>query len=295
MADSDFQKTSLALIEESISRVLSHEYPDQRQRLQDAMKYSACDAGKRLRPLLALATHDLFSSEPQKMLPVAVAIELVHCFSLVHDDLPAMDDDDLRRGKPSCHKAFDEASAILCGDALLALAFEHLAEALPRYFDDKQVLTAIIHLGKAVGSQGLIGGQILDMGKVSENATEKTLETMHQAKTGALISISLTLPALLNHAEVALQKTLAQFGTHLGLLFQIRDDILDEDQSTEQLGKTQGKDSQQNKVTYVTLLGREKAKFAFDQEKKAAFQQLNSLKEDTTALEDLLNRICQGL
>lgn len=287
-----FFETSGPMIQHALEAACQPLFTDQRQILDSALRYVLCQSGKQFRPKLVLASQGLFSSDFAPMMPVAVALEQVHCFSLVHDDLPAMDDDDLRRGQPSCHKAFDEATAILTGDALLSLAYEGLAKDLPAYFSADKILKAIQCLAKAIGSQGLIGGQILDMQHTGSISREEDIEMVHQAKTGALIEAALLMPAYLNEASESQCQALKEFARHLGLLFQIRDDILDACASSEELGKTAGKDALQEKATYVSLLGLTKAKEKARQEFNHAQTALGAFDPSTSQnLLDCLDRL----
>ena len=287
-----FFETSGPIIQQALEAACQPLFTDQRQVLDRALHYVLCQSGKQFRPKLVLASQRLFSSDFAPIMPVAVALEQVHCFSLVHDDLPAMDDDDLRRGQASCHKAFDEATAILTGDALLSLAYEGLAKDLPAYFPADKILLAIQCLARAIGSQGLIGGQILDMQHTGSIGREEDIEVLHQAKTGALIEAAILMPAYLNEASESHCQALKEFARHLGLLFQIRDDILDACATSEELGKTAGKDALQEKVTYVALLGLAKAKEKARQEFNQAEAILRAFEpESSQNLADCLARL----
>ncbi len=227
--------------------------------LQQAMAYSLFSGGKRIRPMLVYAACEALGGDLQQADPAACAVELIHAYSLVHDDLPAMDDDDLRRGKPTCHKAFDEAAAILAGDALQALAFEVLAQraCLPDAdvpFDIR--LQQIAALSEASGRHGMVGGQALDLAAVGKPLTLSELENMHQCKTGALIRASIRLGALASGcSDNEKLRQLDDYARAIGLAFQIQDDIIDVSSDTETLGKQQGSDQSQEKPTYVSLLG----------------------------------------
>ena len=284
----DFRSQTLPEFERYLDTCLSDTFSDNRTRLTDAMRYSSLDAGKRFRPLLVLASQTCFDTNIEPMLPVAAAIECIHCFSLIHDDLPAMDDDDLRRGKPSCHKAFDDATAILAGDALHARAFEIIASKLPAFFPAHDCLHVSNMLARAVGGHGLIGGQLLDMFP-AKNRSLADLKTLHQHKTGALIEASITIPAHLNQADPDVINALSSFGRHLGLCFQIRDDILDVTSTSTDLAKTHGKDEIQNKFTFVQLLGLDGAKQALKTEHQHGLDALRACSDsDTALLSDLL-------
>ena len=227
-----------------------------RERLHQAMRYSLLAGGKRLRPVLCLSTAALFGLSAEKVISFAGTLEMIHTYSLIHDDLPAMDDDDLRRGKPSCHKAFDEATAILAGDALLTDAFGLMACCdLPA----ERILAAIRDVAISAGSPGMVGGQMLDMeltGRDSKNATDiTTLRTLHALKTGAMFRTACLTGGLLAGADEQALDALRDFGNELGVTFQIVDDILDETSDTATLGKPAGSDVENGKVTYPSLLG----------------------------------------
>ena len=245
-------KHSAARIEQVLDRLL----PDanmQPIRLHQAMRYAALGAGKRVRPFLVYSAGTMLGADEALLDVPAAAVELIHAYSLVHDDLPAMDDDDLRRGRPTCHRAFDEATAILVGDALQTLAFEALAKA-PGVGADTR-LAMLSTLAQASGSQGMAGGQALDLAAVGQTIDLTALEQMHRLKTGALIGASVQLGALAAHADASIQAQLARYARAIGLAFQVRDDILDVTTDSQTLGKTQGKDASDDKPTYVSLLG----------------------------------------
>ncbi|GHF26637.1 farnesyl-diphosphate synthase [Kordiimonas sediminis] len=230
------------------------------KRVVEAMRYSVFSGGKRLRPFLVLSSAELFDVARPRALRVAAAIECVHCYSLIHDDLPAMDDDDLRRGKPTVHKQFDEATAILAGDALLTLAFEILAD--PETHSDPKVRVELISaLAKASGHQGMVGGQMLDI--YAENTSdwdERSVCRLQQMKTGALISFAAEAGAIMGHATEKARHSLQAYARGLGLAFQIADDLLDVEGSEEAVGKAVGKDADSGKATLVSLMGVERAR-----------------------------------
>ncbi len=231
------------------------------QRLYQAMRYSVVNGGKRVRPLLAYAACEALGGDPARADGAACAVELIHAYSLVHDDLPAMDDDDLRRGQPTTHIAFDEACAILAGDGLQALAFEVLAEARLNPQDAETRLAMVTALARAAGSAGMVGGQAIDLEAVGRRIDQAALETMHRHKTGALIEASVRLGALASgQADAERLEALARYAGAIGLAFQVQDDILDVESDTATLGKTQGKDQAHDKPTYPALLGLEAAK-----------------------------------
>ncbi len=225
-------------------------------RLHEAMRYAIFNGGKRIRPLLVYLTGQLFELKHEILDTPACAVELIHAYSLVHDDLPTMDDDDLRRGKPTCHKAFDEATAILVGDALQTQAFYILSHDISLQIQAKNRLNMVEVLSLASGSRGMAGGQAIDMAAMGQALNIAELENMHIHKTGALIRASVKLGALCNETidNTTLEK-LDHYAKCIGLAFQIQDDILDVEANTETLGKNQGADAVHNKPTYPSLLG----------------------------------------
>jgi farnesyl diphosphate synthase len=227
--------------------------------LHEAMRYSVLGGGKRVRPLLCHAAASLFEVAPDVVDAPAIAVELIHAYSLVHDDLPCMDDDVLRRGKPTCHVEFDEATALLVGDALQTQAFQVLSNRLAGIAPARQL--EMLHLlAVASGSRGMAGGQAIDLAAVGEQLTISELEFMHIRKTGALIRAAVLLGAHCGEASPDALERLGHFANRIGLLFQVVDDILDAEASTATLGKTAGKDAAQNKPTYVSFLGINEAK-----------------------------------
>jgi farnesyl diphosphate synthase len=228
--------------------------------LHAAMRYACLDGGKRLRAALVYAVGEALGAEDTALDVPACALELIHAYSLVHDDLPAMDNDDLRRGKPTVHKAFDEATAILAGDALQTLAFELLAHDPALTVAATQRLAMVTELARASGSAGMAGGQAIDLGAVGRALTLAELEDMHARKTGALIRAAVALGALAAGAAPGMRARLDDYGRALGLAFQIIDDILDVEGDTATLGKPRGSDQQRAKPTYPALLGLEPAR-----------------------------------
>ncbi|MEO5343831.1 MAG: polyprenyl synthetase family protein [Gammaproteobacteria bacterium SHHR-1] len=224
------------------------------ERLHRAMRYAALAPGKRVRPLLVYATGDALGCAHERLDGIAAAVEMIHAFSLVHDDLPAMDDDALRRGQATCHMAFDEASAILAGDALQTEAFLVLAQQ-DGGIDPQLRLQMIELLAQAAGSRGMAGGQALDMAAENQELDLPQLEIIHIHKTGALIRAAVNMACLASRCDPEPQRRLDHYAKCVGLAFQIRDDILDVEGETQTLGKTQGKDSHSNKATYPALLG----------------------------------------
>jgi farnesyl diphosphate synthase len=229
------------------------------QRLHEAMRYAVLDGGKRVRPLLAFAAGELAGAEQARVDVAAAAVELIHAYSLLHDDMPCMDDDVLRRGKPTCHVQYDEATALLVGDALQSLAFQFLSEH--RLSDDASgQLEMVKLLAVASGSRGMAGGQAIDLASVGKPLTLPELEFMHIHKTGALIRAAILLGARCGNMSRAQLDKLDHFGKQIGLAFQVVDDVLDCEADTATLGKTAGKDAENDKPTYVSLLGIEGAR-----------------------------------
>ena len=228
-------------------------------RLIEAMRYAVLGGGKRMRAFLVMETAQIFSVNKTCAARVAAAVEMLHAYSLVHDDLPAMDDDDLRRGKPSCHKAFDEATAILAGDALQTRAFEVLAEE-DTHADAEARCELISAFAAASGARGMVGGQMIDMLAEGKNLTGAEITRLQALKTGRLIQFSAEAGAILGRAPQAQRHFITAYGRELGGAFQIYDDVLDEAGSAAELGKTAGKDAAQGKATMVSILGLERAR-----------------------------------
>ncbi len=275
------------------SRMLNHIEQSQQipKRLQQAMHYAIANGGKRLRPCLVYLTAQTLGADMDCCDTAAMAVEYVHTYSLIHDDLPAMDDDDLRRGQPSCHIAFDEATAILAGDALQSLAFEILSSDNPP-IDQQQQLSMIQTLSQAIGAQGMVAGQALDMAASSQNCQQQQLQTIHQLKTGALIEASVLLGAIAaKQIDTGTLQALRQFGQHIGLAFQIQDDILDATQSSETLGKPSQSDLKADKATYASLLGLKHAEQWRDQQLKEAITALSTLPINGEPLIDLAKKL----
>ncbi len=254
------------------------------ERLQKAMCYAVLNGGKRLRPLLVYATGKDLGAPLAYLDPAASAVELIHCYSLVHDDLPAMDNDDLRRGLPTCHKAFDEATAILAGDALETLAFTILTSHEQPWSMESRLET-VKFLAEAAGASGMVGGQMLDIEAENRKITLEQLENLHRLKTGALIRASVRLGALAAGCrDLPLLERLDQFASLIGLAFQVQDDLLDVESTTEILGKKAGADEALNKSTYPGLLGIEAAKKLLNSLYQQAAEILDSLSMETIAL-----------
>lgn len=245
------------------------------QRLHAAMRYAVLGGGKRVRPLLVFAAGELAGAAKPALDIAAAAVELIHVYSLVHDDLPCMDDDVLRRGKPTVHVEFDEATALLVGDGLQSLAFQLLADKA--FVDPQKQLSMVQHLALAAGSRGMAGGQALDLAAVGQTLSLPELELMHIHKTGALIRVAVLMGTLCGKLSAAHTAHLDHFAKCIGLAYQVVDDVLDAEASTATLGKTAGKDAEQNKPTYVSVLGLAEAKSL-----------AQTLREDAvTALENL--------
>ncbi len=252
-------------------------------RLVDAMRYAALGGGKRLRGFLAMETASLFAVSETCAARVAAAIEMLHAYSLVHDDLPAMDDDDLRRGKPSCHRAYDEATAILVGDALQARAFEVLAE--PDTHSDPQARCELVcGLGAAAGPRGMVAGQMIDIMAEGESLDAAHVSRLQALKTGRLIQFSAECGAILGRAPPMQRHMLAAYGRDLGAAFQIADDLLDAEGTTEETGKTAGKDARAGKATLVAILGTARARQQAEVLARQAAGHLDSFGEKASLL-----------
>jgi len=250
-----------------------------------AMRYSVLGSGKRMRPLLAYATGEVLGVEPARIDPIAVSIEFVHAYSLVHDDLPAMDDDDLRRGRPTTHVAYDEATAILVGDALQALAFKVLA-ADSAYTGEPEVQRRlVIDLAAAMGSAGMVGGQAMDLAAENCRVSPERLETMYALKTGCLIRAAIVMPcrckAGIGGSDV---EALDRFAEKIGLAFQVKDDLLEVEESTQVIGKNQGSDLKNAKATYPGLFGRDTARARAEMLYEDALAELDPLGSKAASL-----------
>ena len=251
-------KSTLEAYRHQIDSALDRFLPPESQRpkkLHQAMRYSVFSGGKRLRPILALGASELCAGQKEQALPAACAIELVHTYSLIHDDLPALDDDDFRRGKPSSHKAFGEATAILTGDALLTLAFEIISREMPEDLGGPLTL----ELARAAGSEGMIAGQAMDIEPEGEQNAD-LVRYIHSHKTGSLIATSARMGAICARAPEKSLEKLSSFGENLGLVFQITDDLLDVEGKAGKLGKPVRRDQEQGKLTYPSVLGLERSR-----------------------------------
>ena len=258
-------------------------------RLHEAMRYATLNGGKRIRACLVYASGETLGAPLAELDAPACAVELVHTYSLIHDDLPCMDDDDLRRGKPTCHKAFDEATAVLAGDALQALAFEILTDRA-----DTRRLAMMHLLTRAIGSHGMAGGQAIDLGAVGRTLTPAALEDMHRRKTGALIHASIMLGAIAaDPVPPAIRQALDGYGQAIGLAFQIVDDLLDVEGETATLGKTSGADAARGKPTYPSVLGIAGARRRARELHAAALESLRPLGDNGRVLADLATYIIE--
>jgi geranylgeranyl diphosphate synthase type II len=246
-----------AIVDKALDESLPMAYPE---KIYESMRYSLLAGGKRVRPLLCLASCELMGGTIEMAMPTACSLEMIHTMSLIHDDLPAMDNDDYRRGRLTNHKVYGDDIAILAGDGLLSYAFENIASRTENV-PPQQVLKVIAYLGKAVGAEGLVGGQVVDLeceGKL--DVSEETLTYIHNHKTGALLQACVVCGALLASAPEEDLQRLSRYARNIGLAFQIADDILDVTATTEELGKTAGKDLQAQKATYPSIWGLEKSK-----------------------------------
>ena len=256
MTFSEQMKADVAQIEAALAQYLSRETGEGYDRIFEAAKYSALAGGKRLRPVIVLAFCRLCGGEADKAMPFACALEMIHTYSLIHDDLPCMDDDDLRRGRPTCHKAFDEATAVLAGDGLLTAAFETAAAA--KGLDAEAVLRCVRILGREAGMNGMIAGQMLDLGAEHRRISLDALNLLQSLKTGCLLRAACELGCTAaGCTDARTLEAAREYGEKLGLAFQIQDDILDLEGDARTLGKTTGKDARDEKSTFPALLGLE--------------------------------------
>ncbi|WP_338470212.1 polyprenyl synthetase family protein [Niallia sp. XMNu-256] len=259
--------------------------------LKESMLYSLEAGGKRIRPLLLFATIDALQKDPVTGLHAAAAIEMIHTYSLIHDDLPSMDDDDLRRGKPTNHIVFGEANAVLAGDALLTYSFQLLAQAPETSIPLKSKLELVQLLAQSAGAEGMVGGQVADMIGEEKALTLEELEYIHLHKTGKLLTCSILSGAIIAEATKEQMEHLEKFAYHLGLAFQIRDDLLDISGDESVIGKPIGSDSENHKTTYPSLLGVRGAEEALDQHYQQAKEMLKKIGRNTQILEELTELI----
>jgi farnesyl diphosphate synthase len=280
-------------VEQHLQTVIN-QLPITDERLLAAMSYSLLLGGKRVRPFLVYSCGTLLGASLADLDGPAAALEALHSYSLIHDDLPAMDNDDLRRGKPTCHKAFDEATAILAGDALQALAFDVLSHHPYQQVGATEVLQMLQTLARAGGYAGMCGGQAIDLAQTNQQTSLNQLEQMHRLKTGALIENAVELAWLCSPTRQPADKQhLLQFARALGLAFQVQDDILDIESDTQTLGKPQGSDSKANKATYPALLGLEQAKAKAQQLYQDALNALSKLPYNTDELRSFAQYIIE--
>ncbi len=257
--------------------------------IHSAMRYSLFAGGKRIRPILCIAAGHSVDNAPQGIEAAACTLELIHTYSLIHDDLPALDNDDLRRGRPTCHKVFGEAMAILAGDALLTLAFQALAQ-LP--LGAERRVSLIQELSVASGTVGgMIGGQVADIEGEGQHPSPELLDSIHRAKTGALLRASVRMGGIFAGADAEELSALSLYGEHVGLAFQIVDDVLDVEQSSETLGKTAGKDAHQKKITFPAVYGLERSRQMADEERLSAHRALAPLGDRADRLRELADLI----
>ncbi|HEX5887461.1 MAG TPA: farnesyl diphosphate synthase [Pyrinomonadaceae bacterium] len=280
---------SRALVEVELNRLLppSGAAPE---KVHQAIRWSVFAGGKRFRPALLLATGEAFSAPVEKLIKTACAFEMIHTYSLIHDDLPAMDDDDLRRGRPTCHVRFDEATAILAGDALQTLAFQTIAD--DDRLDASTRIALISELARAAATpEGMVAGQALDMEAEARQVNGAQLQEIHRLKTGALIVGAARCGALIGKASASELAAITNYGAHLGLLFQITDDLLDVTASAEELGKTPGKDVRSRKATYPALYGIDEAREKAMKAHKAACEALKQIDRPTDVLQRIVDFI----
>ena len=261
------------------------QYNSAKDRIVHAMIYSLMAGGKRLRPVLCMAATEAVGGQSENYLDVACALEMIHTYSLIHDDLPAMDNDDLRRGKPTCHVAFDEATAILAGDALLTMAFQILSSRRPDGTPASSKWLEIIHIiSRAAGYRGMIEGQMRDMAAEGKHLTIDTLKDLHSLKTGALIQASIRVGAMLGGGSVNRIRQLETYAKHIGLAFQVRDDILNIEGNPKVMGKAVGTDKSRNKNTFPALIGLERSKSFAKKLSDTALQTLNDFDDKADPL-----------
>jgi len=275
--------------ETRINSALESLLPNDDSVLSKAIRYSVLNGGKRLRPLLVYLSSELGDSTPEAQDSVSCAVELIHCYSLIHDDLPSMDDDSLRRGMPTCHKKFGEAVAILAGDAIQPLAYYSLTKS--KEIEDKHKVSLVSMLAEACGQNGMVEGQILDISE-NKSLSIEDLDYMHSKKTGSLIKTCLEMGGLISHLPEEEINLLSKYGEKVGLAFQIRDDIIDLQSPTEISGKTQGADILQQKITYPNLIGIECSKKMTIELCEEAQETVRKLSGDSTKLIELSDFVC---
>ncbi|WP_193197732.1 geranylgeranyl diphosphate synthase CrtE [Nostoc sp. MG11] len=272
-----YLKKRQKLCDTALDQAIPIVYPE---KIYESMRYSLLAGGKRVRPILCLATCEMIGGTIEMAMPTACAVEMIHTMSLIHDDLPAMDNDDYRRGKLTNHKVYGDDVAILAGDGLLALAFEFVATQTPQTVDRARVLQVVARLGRALGAAGLVGGQVVDLeSEGKSNISLETLNFIHKHKTAALLEACVVCGGILAGASSEDVQRLTRYAQNIGLAFQIIDDILDVTATQEQLGKTAGKDQRAKKVTYPSLWGLEESRLKAQELVKAACAELEPFKE----------------
>ena len=280
---------------QTVDRVLNEWVPEESVEpvsIHQAMRYSLFAGGKRIRPVLAMAAGRAVCGAPEGIANAAATLELIHTYSLIHDDLPALDNDDLRRGQPTCHKVFGEAMAILAGDALLTLAFEVLSRL--KHIDAERKIRLVEELSRAAGTVGgMIGGQVNDLEGERKEPTAQLLESIHKAKTGALLRASVRMGAIYAGASQGQLAALSEYGEHIGLAFQIIDDVLDVEESSEALGKTAGKDQAQQKITFPAVYGLEQSREMAERERLAAHVALRMFDDRAQPLRQIADFVVQ--
>ncbi len=280
---------------QAVDAVLNHWVPAETvdpSSIHRAMRYSLFAGGKRIRPILAIAAARAVTDSPNGVEDAAATLELVHTYSLIHDDLPALDNDDLRRGRPTCHKVFGEALAILAGDALLTLSFEVLSR-LPLIHADRKI-RLVEELSRAAGTVGgMIGGQVNDIEGERKQPTALLLDSIHRAKTGALLRASVRMGAIYAGAIDDALAALSHYGEHIGLAFQIIDDVLDVEASSEALGKTAGKDQAQQKITFPAVYGLSRSRRMAEEERQAAYSALTDFGDRADRLRQIADFVVQ--
>jgi geranylgeranyl diphosphate synthase type II len=292
MTFAQIQSLYLPAFETELKKSVEFLINDQRQIIIDAIRYSVTAPGKRIRPLLCMMTEKSLTSEINLSLTIGVAIELIHCYSLIHDDLPAMDNDDFRRGRPTCHKAFGEDMAILAGDILNTYAFEYLTRELSPKLSADIVLELVQHFAHSCGIYGMAGGQALDLSSTQSNTqTVKNVSDIHHLKTGKLFSACFLMVAKATHQPPKIIDLLTKISDQFGLLFQIIDDILDATGNLESIGKSPGKDLKQNKLTYVSMFGLDGAKEKALAHKNEGLNLIQQLPFNSTDIGDIFNYV----
>jgi geranylgeranyl diphosphate synthase type II len=283
------------LVEKKLEILIKTENFDSPERLINAMNYSLLAGGKRVRPLLILKTYRCFKGDISSVMPLALAMEMIHTYSLIHDDLPGIDNDDMRRNKPTNHVAYDEATAIFAGDALLNYAFEYMLDHIPTESSEfsEKYLKAVKEIINASGANGMLGGQMADIQGENRDINLEELQYIHRHKTGALINASILSGAYMAECDERTINTWKTYGTALGMAFQIKDDLLDVESSTEELGKPVGSDEKNKKTTYISLLGIEKTRMHLQEQKQKALKALGSIDADTEFLELLTEYVCE--